>query len=556
MYHGDAARTGDDTTGPALLPLRVAWHAGLDGNVYAQPLVVAGRVIVVTENDSVYALDAHNGRVLWRRQVGRPVTNVAAQVGCGNIDPLGITSTPVINQVLNRVYVVAAVQDATDRIHHQLVGLDLTTGAVKLSVNADPGGPQDPLYIQQRAGLANGNARVYIGYGGYFGDCGPYHGWLVSFDLSGHHKVAFDVTPHDGFGAIWEPGGPAIDANGNVFVGTGNNDPHVATHDYGESVLKFNPTLGLLGNFSNSNVSGDGDFGTTTPALVGADMVFEIGKQNVGYLLDAGNLHELQQLTVCPTSEAKGADAFDGTHLYVPCDAGIQEVNIDNNAPVDVARLDRAGHRERGTAAAGRRCTVVRRFRQRPAVGPQPGNRCCYAGFPDRYGVDAAFRGAVRCAGTPAHRHRQRRPRPRWTVRIAAAHALTCRSDPLAEPSRTPRVAKPTSTHDNLSAASIVRELAPITSAPPCRRTSGRQHPLHVFPSDGGDGPEGRRALSADAAPPDVPGGARSSAHVPCAGCTAWRGRPRVGEGRGDDAGRPRFSARWLRPCRPPRRLT
>ncbi|HTD49310.1 MAG TPA: fibronectin type III domain-containing protein, partial [Acidimicrobiia bacterium] len=138
-----------------------------------------------------------------------------------------------------------------------------------------------------------------------------------------------DVTPHDGLGAIWEPGGPAIDANGDVFVGTGNNDPHVATRDFGESVLKFNATLGLLANFSNSNASGDADFGTTTPALVGANMVFEIGKQNVGYLLDAGNLHELQQLTVCPTSEAKGADAFDGTHLYVPCDAGIQEVNID-----------------------------------------------------------------------------------------------------------------------------------------------------------------------------------------------------------------------------------
>ena len=130
--------------------------------------------------------------------------------------------------------------------------------------------------------------------------------------------------------------------------GTGNNDPHVATHDYGESVLKLNSTLHLLHNFSNSNATGDGDFGTTTPALVGANMVFEIGKQNVGYLLDAGDLHELQQLTVCPTSEAKGADAFDGTHLYVPCDAGIQEVNIDKKH-----RLMSLGWTGPATAAAG-----------------------------------------------------------------------------------------------------------------------------------------------------------------------------------------------------------
>jgi outer membrane protein assembly factor BamB len=58
-------------------------------------------------------------------------------------------------------------------------------------------------------------------------------------------------------------------------------------------------------------------------------MVFEVGKQHVGYLLDATDLHMIQQLTVCPSSVATGADAFDGTHLYVPCEAGIQEVNID-----------------------------------------------------------------------------------------------------------------------------------------------------------------------------------------------------------------------------------
>jgi hypothetical protein len=58
-------------------------------------------------------------------------------------------------------------------------------------------------------------------------------------------------------------------------------------------------------------------------------MVFEVGKQNLGYLLDSGDLHEIQHLDVCPGSEAKGADAFDGSHLFVPCDAGIQEVNID-----------------------------------------------------------------------------------------------------------------------------------------------------------------------------------------------------------------------------------
>jgi len=329
VYHGDAARTGDDRSERSLLPLRSAWKERLNGAVYAQPLVADGRVFAVTEGDTVYALDAHDGHGLWARHLGPPMTNVAAQVGCGDIDPLGITSTPVIDLSTHTIFVVEAVQDRTDVIHHRLVGLDLSTGAVRVSVGADPGHRQNPLYIQQRAGLAIGNGRVYIGYGGYAGDCGPYHGWLVSLDLHGHHKLAFDVTPHDGLGAIWETGGPAIESNGDLFVGTGNNDPHPATHDYGESVLKLDPNLHLLHNFSNSNATADQDFGTTTPALVGNDMVFEVGKQNVGYLLDTRDLHQLQHLTVCPTSEAKGADAFDGKHLYVPCDAGIQEVDIN-----------------------------------------------------------------------------------------------------------------------------------------------------------------------------------------------------------------------------------
>jgi outer membrane protein assembly factor BamB len=329
VYHGDGLRTGHDTTEPGLLPLHSAWSATLDGAVYGQPVVFAGRVFAATENDTVYALDAHDGRVLWARHVARAMTNVPGQVGCGNVDPLGITSTMVIDMASKTLFAVATVQDSFGHIHHQLVGFDAITGTPTVSANADPGGVQNSLYIQQRAALALGNGRVYIGYGGYAGDCGPYHGWLVSLTEAGNAKLAFDVAPHDGAGAIWEPGGPAIDGAGNIYVGTGNNVPHVNTGDFGESVLKLGPTLHRLANFSNSNATGDGDFGTTTPALVGGNMVFEIGKQNVGYLLDATNLHELQHMTVCPTSEAKGADAFDGSHLFVPCDAGIREVNID-----------------------------------------------------------------------------------------------------------------------------------------------------------------------------------------------------------------------------------
>jgi outer membrane protein assembly factor BamB len=329
-YHHDASRTGNVADGK-LLPVGHAWTATLDGAAYGQPVVVAGRVIAVTERNTVYGLDGHDGHVLWSRNVGTPMTNVVAQVGCGNIDSLGITSTPVIDESAGTVFVVATIQDATKVIHHELVGINVANGVVRMSANADPGGVQNPLYIQQRAGLALGNGRVYIGYGGYNGDCGPYHGWLVSLTEAGTAKTAFNVTPHTGQGAIWAPGGPAIDAAGNVYAATGNPNPDVATGDYGESVLKFDPTLHLLANFSASNATDDQDLGSVGPALVSGNMAFQIGKQQVGYLLDREHLTKLASLAIC-SGEAFGGTAFDGTHIYVPCREHIQQVNINANA--------------------------------------------------------------------------------------------------------------------------------------------------------------------------------------------------------------------------------
>jgi polyvinyl alcohol dehydrogenase (cytochrome) len=329
VYNGNAAHSGDDTTEPALLPAHHAWTTGLDQNVYGQPVVFAGRVIAATENDTVYALDAHDGHILWRVHVGTPVTNVVSQVGCGDIDPLGVTSTPVIDTAKHEVFVVAANQDANRVIHHELIGLDAYTGNRIMAANADPPGTaQNPLYIQQRAGLVLGNGRVYVGFGGYAGDCGPYHGWIVSLTEAGAAKVAFDPTPHTGFGAIWATNGPSIDAAGDVYVATGNPNAIPGTGDYGESVVKLDPTLHRLANFSGSNAVGDEDLGSSGPSLLGNNLVFEVGKQHVGYLLDTRNLAELRSLTVC-TGEALGGTAFDGQHLFVPCQARVQEVNID-----------------------------------------------------------------------------------------------------------------------------------------------------------------------------------------------------------------------------------
>ena len=72
------------------------FNGTISGNVYAQPLYIEGgpngpMVIAVTESNNVYALDATTGTVVWQRNVGTPVP--LSHLGCGNIDPVGITST-------------------------------------------------------------------------------------------------------------------------------------------------------------------------------------------------------------------------------------------------------------------------------------------------------------------------------------------------------------------------------------------------------------------------------------------------------------------------------
>src|SRR5215469_5957621 len=172
MYHADNARTGFVAGVPDPTRLASLWKHPLDGAVYAEPLVVAGQVIVATEHDTLYALDARTGRVRWHTTVGAPVP--LSELPCGNIDPLGITGTPVYDPQTGLVFALAESGGPA----HLLVGLDVNTGQVKVRRLADPPG-MNPQAQQQRAALALWGGRVYVAFGGLDGDCGDYHGWVV-----------------------------------------------------------------------------------------------------------------------------------------------------------------------------------------------------------------------------------------------------------------------------------------------------------------------------------------------------------------------------------------
>src|SRR5262249_19591856 len=145
---------------------------------YAEPLVIDGKVIVATENDSIYALDAQTGQVKWHVNEGHPVP--LSDLPCGNINPLGITGTPVYDPQTGLIFAVAEVKGPA----HILFGADLQTGQVKVRRIVDPPGI-DPRAYQQRAALALSGGRVYIAFGGLYGDCGHYQGLVVASNTDG-----------------------------------------------------------------------------------------------------------------------------------------------------------------------------------------------------------------------------------------------------------------------------------------------------------------------------------------------------------------------------------
>src|SRR5439155_6047190 len=104
----------------------------LAGHLYAQPLYwrppnsASGQLVVATEDDNVYMIDARSGSEIWTRSLGRPVT--LSTQPCGNIDPLGITGTPIIDETTQAVYLDAMVGDSSGP-HHRIFALSLKDGS-------------------------------------------------------------------------------------------------------------------------------------------------------------------------------------------------------------------------------------------------------------------------------------------------------------------------------------------------------------------------------------------------------------------------------------------
>ncbi len=343
-FDHDGQRTGVDTSGNSFAHATAAWtSATLDGQLYGQPLVAGGRVFTATENDTVYALAADSGAVLWSKHLGTPLTPSNVPGLCGNIQPtVGITGTPVIDPGRAEIFVVATIATAHNAVH-RLVGLDLYTGNVLLNEAVDPPGAS-PAFQLQRVSLGLTDGRVIIGFGGNAGDCEPYHGLVVSAPEDGSPPATFTVAnqPGDGQGAVWMGGaGPSIDAHGNVWVATGNSEHHSSAdaYDQSDSVLELSPNMQLLQSFAPhdwyTDNNNDLDLGSGAPALLPNGLVFEVGKSQTAYVLSQAHLGGIGGQVASTNgfcfSDGGSAD-LNGT-LFVPCSNGIHSVTVTSSAP-------------------------------------------------------------------------------------------------------------------------------------------------------------------------------------------------------------------------------
>jgi hypothetical protein len=265
----------------------------VDDTVYAQPLVVPdvttiggnqpGKhdvVYVVTENNSIFAIDGNTGDVLLTRNLG-PAVLVQ---NCVNNGPrVGIESTPVIDLAQQVMYLISyrmsgghpayfahAIDLATlgDKAKPIPISASHTENGQTINFNAS--------IQRQRPGLLLQDGNLYAAFGS-FCDHDDARGWLLRFNAFPDFTLikANELTntkQGSSLSSIWMSGYGVAGVPGEVYYSTGNSgafayDIH---HNVSNSVIRvasdFSNTLdfftpgdvGLLdGDLSNAKVDPD-----------------------------------------------------------------------------------------------------------------------------------------------------------------------------------------------------------------------------------------------------------------------------------------------------------
>jgi FtsP/CotA-like multicopper oxidase with cupredoxin domain len=276
------------------------------GKVYAQPLYATNEtvadgtkhnlVLIATSTDQVYAFDDATRTVVWHRDFTNAAAGIRQQLStdtaCDDVNPnVGIVATPVIDRTLDRMYVAVPTYES-GVFHLRLHAISLKSG---LEATGTSGSTINPVEISgsatltsggiattsaewnfSRAALLEANGNVYVGLGSHCDfQPGIVHGWLLAYNATtlaaaGNAVNLTDTNDGSSFymSAIWASGfGPAADAQGNVFVTTGNG-AYNGTTNFAMSAVRIPGNLDAtkattftpFGVFKDSE--NDADFGS------------------------------------------------------------------------------------------------------------------------------------------------------------------------------------------------------------------------------------------------------------------------------------------------------
>jgi hypothetical protein len=317
-YHRTKARSGH-TGHPVGTPLTSAWTKNLGDAVYGEPLVVGSTLIVATEGDRVYGLNARTGHVRWRTGLGtaQPMSGLP----CGDIDPLGITGTPAYDASTGSVFAVAETVGG----HHTLWALNAATGKKRWHHSLDVLPNRNRKAEQERSAVLVEHGRVVVSFGGLAGDCDNYVGYVTSTSVTGSGRTFHYTVPTAREAGMWSPAGPVQGRNGHVYVASGNGAELHGRGDKSVSVTERSTrrvhrlSVFAPATWQDDNVR-DLDLGSMSPVSVpGIHRIVIAGKRGVVYLLRehfGGVASAVSNRSGC---HAFGGGARVGRTVLMPC---------------------------------------------------------------------------------------------------------------------------------------------------------------------------------------------------------------------------------------------
>lgn len=348
-YHYDNMRTGwnshesvlsPKTVGPSEVAVNRFGLLGkvtVDDTVYAQPLIVPGVTLargvfsgsihdvayVVTESNTIYAIDANSGVILLTSNVGAAVGPPYGpyHYDCWNNGPhVGIESTPVIDLAKQAMYLISYVMRSDQQPAYALNAIDITTLLFRqppVIVSASHPLTDGSTFTfdaneqRQRAALLLEDGNIYAAFSSWC-DRSEARGWVLGWrsqDLQPlHANILTNVLPTGSrsrrLSTIWMSGYGVAAVAGHLYFSTGNApDTTYDTHNNpSETVIKVTADLAsTLDFFTPFNVGSlddgaDQDLGSGGVLLLPDQpgrvprMAAVAGKEGSMYLLNRENM--------------------------------------------------------------------------------------------------------------------------------------------------------------------------------------------------------------------------------------------------------------------------